>query len=440
MEKLQNTGVVEDEKRGGRPPSRVAKDKILRDSVESHINRFPKVESHYCRSSTSKEYLYPDLTLQKMYAMYIEENKENQDRASYSTYARVFKDLNLAFHRPKKDMCSLCETYFKGDEETKLTLKERFLKHESEKKSVRDLKEDCKQAAQKDPKILCGTFDLQQVIYTPISNDSQIFYKRRLSNYNLTFYNIGTRDCTCFLWHEGMSRRGSCEVGTAVHLALTEYDKQGVTCANLFADGCTGQNKNSIIPAMLLYTLYNSNNLEKVSLRYFETSHGQSEGDSAHSAITTAMKNVGQVSVPSQLIPIFKLARKMKPYLVKVLEHDDFLDFKLLSQELRILNVRTDSETSEKINWTQMMEIMVEKESPSTIFYKTSHTDDHYKSIILKRQQVQMKDVTLKRLNKGPRKLSKEKYNNLISLCNGDTPVVRLREHQDFYKSLEVDL
>ena len=84
--------------------------------------------------------------------------------------------------------------------------------------------------------------------------------------------------------------------------------------ASLFSDGCGGQNKNSIMATMLLYTVLHSKNLNEISLKFFETSHGQNEGDSVHSSISHAIKHAGNIFVPSQLCPIFKLARRQHPY------------------------------------------------------------------------------------------------------------------------------
>ena len=40
--------------------------------VRNHINSFPRIESHNCRQSTSREYLVPHLSVAKMYALYKE--------------------------------------------------------------------------------------------------------------------------------------------------------------------------------------------------------------------------------------------------------------------------------------------------------------------------------------------------------------------------------
>lgn len=268
-----------------------------------------------------------------MYTMFLQEWAPRKNPPSLTTYIDVFREKNLSFHRPKKDQCSLCVTYHQGNEETKERLRETFKTHVGEKEKVRELKDQCKKEAMENETILCANFDLQQVIYLPMSNESALFYKRRLSNYNLTFYNIGNKDCHCFTWCETQSKRGSSEISTAVYNALRLYDSKGIRKAYLFADGCSGQNKNSITPAMLLYTVINSTNLSEVSLRFFETNHGQCEGDSAHSAIGHALKKAGDLFLPSQVATVMSLARPQKPYIIKQMQYKDFFDFKGLSKD-----------------------------------------------------------------------------------------------------------
>lgn len=78
-------------------------------------------------------------------------------------------------------------TYLKGSEEEKLKICEKFKKHQQEKTLFRSERNKCKLASQQNPTtIQCATFDLQQVISLPISNENAVFYKRRLSAYNFT--------------------------------------------------------------------------------------------------------------------------------------------------------------------------------------------------------------------------------------------------------------
>nr|CAH7766657.1 unnamed protein product [Callosobruchus chinensis] len=214
--------------------------------------------------------------------------------------------------RPVYVVCIVRE----GDEKTKLELKKVFEQHIKEKNMVRELKNRHKEASMSDPTVFCGVFDLQQVIYLPISEESGIFYNRRLSNFNITFYDLAGKDCYCFVWYEATGKRGATEIATCLFKVLERYSRQGAEEICLFSDGCYGQNKNTIVVAMSLYALKMFPQLVKMSLSFFVTNHGQNEGDSAHSSISHAIMKVGDILEPSQLLPIITLARRKQPYKV----------------------------------------------------------------------------------------------------------------------------
>lgn len=237
---------------------------------------------------------------------------------------------------------------------------QRYNSHIAEKIAVRAKKAKCKSEAQENSYILCAVFDLRQVIYIPISKESAIFYKSRLSTFNFTFYNIANKECNCFVWDETAGRRGSSEIATCIFKTLKQYSEKQIVRANLFADGCYGQNKNSIVAAMLLYAVKKFSALTEITLSYFETNHGQNEGDSAHSAISKAISAVGSIFMPSQLHPVIRLARKKSPYNVIPMTYKDFKDFKSLSKELRILSIK-ESESGRRLKWTDIKEIQVRK-------------------------------------------------------------------------------
>lgn len=431
--KVRDTGVLEKDNRGGRSSCQKLRDAKIYKDVKLHIERFPREESHYCRKFSKREYLHGDLSLSIMYDMYKNEI-EGREVASYSTYYKIFKSFNLSFNRPKKDQCSLCLHYREAEDSEKEKLQERFTTHIKEKEKIRDIKDKCKNDSQNHPKVISAVFDLQQVIYLPISNNSKVFYKNRLSNYNFTIYNLGTKGCNCFVWHEAESKRGSSEISTAVYLFLQENDKSGIQTVNLFCDGCAGQAKNTIMVSMLLYFIAKSVYIDEVFLRFFEPYHGQNEGDSAHSAISYALKKCGEIFTPSQLIPIIRLARKKHPYTVNQLNYFDFKNFKKLSQEIRLLNIRTDDQ-KEKINWTKIKEVKISKQNLQKVYFKSCHNTDTYRSLTLKRN-ICLPDIPLTSLNTSPNKISAEKYRDLNSFCTSDMPVIRNLEHKIFFQNL----
>lgn len=117
--KKQPCGIIEGERRGGRKT--VKRDAPLREDVNRHINRFPCQESHYCRANSPCEYLSEDLNVDIIHHMY---QSTTDECASLSLYRKVLNEMNIKFHHPKKDMCSLCVNYRRGNPKerpTKLT-------------------------------------------------------------------------------------------------------------------------------------------------------------------------------------------------------------------------------------------------------------------------------------------------------------------------------
>ena len=108
--------------------------------------------------------------------------------------------------------------------------------------------------------------------------------------------------------------------------------------------------------------------MRDISLRFFETSHGQNEGDAAHSTIRAVLSRAGDVYIPAELTPILKLARGKQPYSVVPMQYNDFWDYKQLSLDWRVLCSRRDSDADETINWNNVMELRITKEHPATIF------------------------------------------------------------------------
>ena len=234
INKLGSCNTLAQEQRGGRQMKQ--KDKQLREEVQAHIDIFPKTESHYCRSSTSFQYLASDLNVNKMYDLYIAENPK--PKASRTLYGRLLHDMKLKFHKPKKHLCGICETYRMGNEQEKDKINAEYMRHINEKNKVRELKTEKKKQALLNPQTYqSSVYDLQQVIYLPRSGRGTLFYKRRLSCYDFTIYELGTREGLCFLHHEGIAKRGANEIASNLYRYLQILDMQCKEEVDLFSDG-----------------------------------------------------------------------------------------------------------------------------------------------------------------------------------------------------------
>jgi len=64
--------------------------------------------------------------------------------------------------------------------------------------------------------LVCACFDLQEVLATPRSFESSLYYKRRLNTFNFTVYDMASKDEFAYVWNESIARRGACEIVSCV--------------------------------------------------------------------------------------------------------------------------------------------------------------------------------------------------------------------------------
>lgn len=185
---------------------------------------------------------------------------------------------------------------------------------------------------------------------------------------------------------------------------------------------------------MMTHFLDTSTNVLKITLNFFETSHSQNEGDCMHSVIEKAVKRAGDILIPSQLATVIRMASTRHPYQVHEIQSSDIIDWKQLTQERGVLRIRT-SEEGEAIDWTTFMSVRLEKDSPGKIFYKTSHRQEQFSTINLEERRRRSNPTVNLRPTDKP-KISEAKYNDLISFCSRDTPIVFHPDHKKFYEIL----
>ena len=104
--------------------------RICKQSVRDHINSIPRLESHYCRQSTQKEYFEGTLNMNKLYELYLSDCESKEvTLAKKHLYRDIFNHkFNIEFQKPKKDLCDVCYEFdhlVNPSEE----LKEKYNKH-----------------------------------------------------------------------------------------------------------------------------------------------------------------------------------------------------------------------------------------------------------------------------------------------------------------------
>ncbi|XP_072395672.1 uncharacterized protein [Diabrotica undecimpunctata] len=436
INKIGSTGVVREDKRG-----KVCKNSMLDESVKQsirdHINCFETVESHYCRQKTTRLYLPATLNISKMYSLYEEycQNNNIEQKATESLYRTIFNtEFNMSFFRPKKDLCDTCHDYEHSSAEEKLKLEETFQLHVRNKNMARDLKNIDKEKAKENTTFCAAAFDLQQVLSTPKSDVGLAYYKLKLSTYNFTVFDLAIKDSFCYMWYECIAKRGSSEIGSCLLLFIENQIQKGVKEFSFYSDNCSGQNRNKY-----LFSLYNYLcQKDKIKIRhtFLEKGHTQSEGDSVHSVIEKAARNVS-VYTPEQWYTIVRFAKRKQPYVVIELEQANILNLKSL-QEKTTINWDKD-EQNEKVTWNKIKIVETDFHIPNVVFIKYSYSnDDPFKKIFISKKgrkslNVNARDFCLKPLNTTLLPISKKKYDHLKFLC--DKRVI-LNPYHNFFKNL----
>lgn len=378
-----------------------------KSNLVSFFSSLPKMESHYCRATSSKLYLEPTWKSKKsLYDMYAEDwcKSNNSKPLSIASFHHVFDDLHLSLFRPKKDECEKCMSF-----KTKNLSEEDYNLHQQKKEEARLEKENDKKSSNK-----VFTMDVQGVLLCPKSNVSSLYFKTKLITHNFTIFDIQTKDGYCFLWNEtegGVSADCYCSIITNFltrNVIPSITDDQDIV---IWSDGCTSQNRNVTLSNALL----NIAILQKITIiqKYFEKGHSQMEADSMHATIERKMKNE-KINIPADYIQICQRARRYpRPYFVQYLHHDYFKKF---NDVAFYSSIRPGKKTGD----AKVTDIHALKYQPDgLIFYKIRHTDNW--NLLENRVN---KSISVRQLEDLPRlyhnelPIKKKKYEHLQSLKN----------------------
>lgn len=123
-------------------------------------------------------------------------------------------------------------------------------------------------------------FDLQQVQVLPKVPIQDAFYAQQLSFYCFCVTDVNIKKTVFYTWMEHQAKRGSAETSSALRDFKPEFDPD-VKQIRLFADGCSGQNKNAHVMHMLMLWLYREapQNIKSVVLAFPVRGHSYLPAD-----------------------------------------------------------------------------------------------------------------------------------------------------------------
>lgn len=373
-----------------------------RKYVQEYLNLLPKLESHYCRKSTTKLYLEPKWnSKQSVYREYLDylisKGKEEFKMSNY-IFWEEFEALNLSLFSPKKDECDTCCANRIGN-----LSHEAYTAHILRKDMARQEKSTDKNL--KDPTIKVFTFDLQAVLLSPALNASALYYKTKLKVHNFTIFDLNTSEGFCFIWNECQGGVTADEFASILYYFLNNHITGNVNEVIFWSDGCTNQNRNAILANALLFAAVQKS--ITITHKYLEKGHTQMECDSMHSTIERKLKN-REIYSPAQYVEICKTARLTKPYHVQYLQHTFFTKFSSMPY---LRSIRPGNKTGDATVFDLRC---IQYRTDGTIFYKKVQNEDFVK--LPKKIKMPGKTDTLPLLYSSSIPIPKSKYVHLQEL------------------------
>lgn len=436
------SGIIMEDRRGKHGNhSRV--DNNIKDGVRHFIKAIPKIESHYCRADTRKEYIDGSKNIAEIYRDYVKQCEEKREAsANYTMFNRIFNDnFNIAFYQPKKDQCEDCVAYGNATGEDKNRLKPKYDNHLKEKELSRIEKANDKKKAEDKGSIIVAIYDLQAVMPCPRGDVSNFYYVSKLNTFNFTIYETNNKNALCYVWHEGEANRGATEIGTCVLEYLKSLRRNGTSEDKLdiifYSDNCCGQQKNKFIISMYMYAVSTLDYISSITHKFLIKGHTQNEGDSVHSviekSITKTLKS-GPIYTPDQYISIIRTAKKKgPPYKVIEMDHKSFYDIKSLASDVgNNFNKNTDNES---VKMTNIKILKVKDDHKGFFFYKTSYDDIEFKCVKVTGRNSKHLDehYKLKSAYKKRNGISENKKKGLLDLVNKN---IVPNYYRQFYEGL----
>ncbi|KAK6191297.1 hypothetical protein SNE40_003024 [Patella caerulea] len=326
------------------------------------LNELPKLPSHYCRSSSKKNYLEPVFTsASELYKVYVKDCKHNDKPfLRRKAFTSVFNDLNLGIHRPKKDRCDICCGY-----ETNNISEADYNLHMSRKNEARAEKAADKLRSEIEDHVKVVTLDLQSLLLCPLLTASSMYYKTKLGCHNYTIFDLASKDVVNYFWHEGIGDLNANTFASCLndYINSLHHDVKELI---LYSDGCTYQNRNVILSNMLLKAA--TEREITIVEKFLEKGHTQMECDSVHSTIERRIRGK-PIYIPQNYVDLIRTARVTPLYKVKYLSHDFFKTFSQLGY---YSTIRPGARSGDPV----VTDIRVLQYKDGNIKYKTNFTDE----------------------------------------------------------------
>ena len=361
----------------------------VKERIREHIASIPKVESHYCRKDTNKEYVSQwGLSLNALYRKYQEKcEEEGRTAAKISLYRQIFNnEFNIAFHFPKSDRCDRCEEFKNIKEPTE----EETQKHTTHRASRRET-EDERNADRNNKNAFVVCFDMENVFALPRANISSFFYKRKLNVYHMTAHCSVDKSSYGGLWHEAHNGRCGNDIASVIVRILEEIvsDHKGdkrMENIILWSDSCVPQNRNQMFATAVKYFLSKHPDVKSVQQKFCEPGHSSiQEVDNLHSRIERACLG-NEIYSPLGLV---RILTRVNHHKVIQMRPENFRDFGLISS----------TGVYSLCPFSQVKSIFYQQDHPRILKFKLLFSNNNWNTVTIFNQQSTRKN---KKFNTNP--------------------------------------
>lgn len=328
---LVNKGELPIDKRGfhGNHP-RKSDETLLK--IKDHIESYPKKVSHY--SSRTVSYLDATLTVKKIYEMFIAKHPDLQNEVKYEYFLNIYKqDYGYRFGRPQVDVCSQCEdlnTKMKSslNHNAKLAAAADMLVHKRRANKFYKKMQIMSTVCESKKDAMAISFDFMQNVPLPALPVQEMFYLRKLWLNVFSVHNFATNEAVFYTYHEGSGKKGPNEVCTMILDYINTKVPPEVKELYVFSDACGGQNRNHTL-IRLLMALTMTGRFSAIHHYFPVRGHSFLPCDRDFATVKRAIRKFDRVYTPTQYNEIIGSAKVKDPkFLVKSMDHNDFIDFK----------------------------------------------------------------------------------------------------------------
>lgn len=379
-----------------------AKKNTNKSTVSDWLKLLPKMPSHYCRSSTTKQYVESTfLSYRHMHEMYKEWCLENhKTHVERKAFMLVLNQENISIYHPRKDQCDICFEFSAGN-----ISQEEYEIHKTKKDEAREAKQLAIKQCSEDT--LVFTMDVQSILLCPKLLISKQYYKQKLQMHNFTIYVNNNRDVHCYVWHEGDGMVTSNEFTSCILHFLNQ--SKNFKKIIMISDGCAYQNKNRVL-ASALASFTTENPAIVIEQIILEKGHTMMEVDSVHSSLEHHFKP--PIFVPSDYIDRMRQARKKQPFIIHHLDYSFFKNYENIPNNF--ISIRPGRGVGDP-TVADIRALLYEK---GQVFFKIRHSQEYSSLPCRKPNTAKTKGtiIQVQKLYTEPLKIEKSKFDALQSL------------------------